>query len=89
MRRAIEASKKPGNERSPDKVGKSVNRHVGLKNPGNLCYFNASIQCLSNTYELSHYFLAGKHRRLLDGRVYSKATGFVLGTKGEFPEAWA
>ena len=30
---------------------------VGLSNLGNTCYMNSSLQCLSNTYELTSYFL--------------------------------
>jgi ubiquitin carboxyl-terminal hydrolase 4/11/15 len=31
---------------------------VGLKNIGNSCYMNTGIQCLSNTKELTEYFLS-------------------------------
>ena len=30
---------------------------VGIKNLGNSCYMNAAVQCLSNFYEFSNYFL--------------------------------
>lgn len=33
----------------------------GLKNMGNTCYMNSAIQCLSNTMELTHYFLSRKY----------------------------
>ena len=31
---------------------------VGLKNLGNTCFINSSLQCLFNTYDLSKYFLS-------------------------------
>lgn len=31
---------------------------VGLKNIGNSCYMNTGIQCLSNTRELTEYFMS-------------------------------
>jgi ubiquitin carboxyl-terminal hydrolase 8 len=35
----------------------------GLKNMGNTCYMNSAIQCLSNTLELSHYFLSRQYEK--------------------------
>ena len=32
---------------------------TGLKNLGNSCYLNTILQCLSNTVELTYYFISG------------------------------
>ncbi len=41
---------------------------VGLKNRGNTCYLNTSIQCLSNIEELSNYFINDEYVDDLNNR---------------------
>lgn len=41
---------------------------VGLRNRGNTCYLNTSIQCLSNIQPLTEYFLMNNHLRDLNNR---------------------
>jgi len=45
---------------------------------------NSSIQCISNTWELTKYFLERKYKSLLD-REYKNP----LGTEGRIVQAWA
>ena len=54
----------------------------GLSNLGNTCFMNSALQCLSNTTELTKYFLFG----LFEGEVNYKN---ALGTQGRLVKAYA
>ncbi|KAM7314269.1 ubiquitin carboxyl-terminal hydrolase 8 [Ixodes scapularis] len=41
--------------------GREIKRLAGLKNLGNTCYMNATLQCLANTVPLALHFLSGKY----------------------------
>lgn len=55
---------------------------TGLKNLGNTCYMNSTIQCLSATLPFSRYFLDGRYKKEVN--VYNN-----LGTKGNLARAFA
>ena len=54
----------------------------GLSNLGNTCFMNSALQCISNTTELTRYFLFGLHK---DEVNYKNN----LGTQGRLVSAYA
>lgn len=43
---------------------------IGLKNRGNTCYLNTSVQCLSNLPMLTDYFISNKHTSDMSNRCH-------------------
>ena len=54
----------------------------GLKNLGNSCYLNTSIQCLSNCWEITNYFLRDEYKKDIN-------ESNPLGSKGKLCEAYS
>ena len=55
---------------------------VGLKNLGNTCYMNTALQCISNCFELSNYFLNNHYKNHVN-------TSTNLGTSGVITKSYA
>ncbi|ORX41170.1 hypothetical protein BD324DRAFT_613498 [Kockovaella imperatae] len=55
---------------------------TGLKNLGNTCYMNSTIQCLSATFPFTSYFLDGSYKRSIN-------VNNPLGMKGALANAFA
>lgn len=70
------------NESPFEKKARARNGLTGLQNLGNTCFMNSSIQCLSNNFVLTQYFLNEIYKNELN-------TDNVLGTGGKLAVQFA
>lgn len=50
---------------------------VGLRNLGNTCYMNSGIQCLSNTRELTEYFMSNRFLSEINSTNPLSSKGYI------------
>ena len=46
----------------------------GLRNMGNTCFLNTAIQCLSNCWELTNYFLRNEYKKDINKKKSNRFT---------------
>ena len=69
-------------DEEPTETNYSKKGLVGLQNLGNTCFMNSSLQCLSNCYELTRYFLTDSYKKDVNETN-------PIGSKGKIANAYA